>query len=196
MASQQANVKASRQPRPPTFFWQGLLIVLPVAVLATVGFFSLRQDKILAQHEATERAQALADELAESYWAELTQAPDTNLPRFEVDAEGQLVWPPSFTPLPLPHPLNIEELTREQEQLWRSTEQMEQQHNFPAAIEMCQKFLEHSPPKNFSAAGLYRLGLFYAEQGNKPAATATLQSLLERFPRALGESGLPLGPLA
>src|SRR5947207_574630 len=184
MASEKANVKASRQARPPTFFWQGLLIVLPVAVLATVGFFSLRQDKTLAQHEATERAQALADELAESYWAELTQAPDTNLPRFEVDAEGQLVWPPSFTPLPLPHPLNIEELTREQEQ------------NFPAAIEACQKFLDHSPPKNFSAAGLYRLGLFYAEQGNKPAATATLQSLLERFPRALGESGLPLGPLA
>src|SRR6266480_4487959 len=132
MAPESANMAASIQQRSPTFFWQGLLIVLPVLVLAAVGLFSLRQDKILAQHEATERAQALADELAESYWAELTQAPDTNLPRFEVDGEGQLVWPPSFTPLPLPHPLSLEELTREQEQLWRSTQQMEQEQNFPA----------------------------------------------------------------
>jgi hypothetical protein len=34
--------------RKPTFFWQAVLIVLPVAVLAEVGLFSLRQDKALA----------------------------------------------------------------------------------------------------------------------------------------------------
>ena len=43
----------------PTFLWQALLIVLPIIVLAIVGFFSLRQDKLLAQQEARERAQAI-----------------------------------------------------------------------------------------------------------------------------------------
>jgi len=39
-----------------TFFWQGALIILPVVILAGVGFFSLRQDKVLARHEAEQRA--------------------------------------------------------------------------------------------------------------------------------------------
>ena len=57
----------------PSFFWQALLIVLPVLVLAAVGFFSLRQDKILAQHEAVERAQAIADELLPTVWREIVE---------------------------------------------------------------------------------------------------------------------------
>ncbi|MDB6121652.1 MAG: Histidine kinase [Pedosphaera sp.] len=48
----------------PTFFWQGLLIVLPVMVLAGFGFSFLRQDKKLAENEARERAQLLADDLS------------------------------------------------------------------------------------------------------------------------------------
>jgi len=50
--------------RKPTFFWQAVLIVLPVAVLAAVGLFSLRQDKVLAEQEAREQAQAIAWPLA------------------------------------------------------------------------------------------------------------------------------------
>jgi signal transduction histidine kinase len=47
----------------PTFFWQGLLIVLPVVALAVAGFWSLRQDKSMAQAEARQRANELADSL-------------------------------------------------------------------------------------------------------------------------------------
>src|SRR5437879_9956927 len=50
--------------RKPTFVWQAVLIVLPVAVLAAVGLFSLRQDKLLAEQEAREQAQAIAWPLA------------------------------------------------------------------------------------------------------------------------------------
>ena len=35
--------------------------MLPVAVLAAVGLLALRQDRQLVRHEATERAQALAE---------------------------------------------------------------------------------------------------------------------------------------
>src|SRR5947208_13259626 len=67
MSSPRANRK-----RKPTFLWQALLIVLPVAVLAIFGFLSLRQDRLLAQREAAERAQTIADELAPIIWAQLT----------------------------------------------------------------------------------------------------------------------------
>jgi len=42
--------------RKPTFLWQAVLILLPIAVLAAVGLFSLRQDKLLAEQEAPEPA--------------------------------------------------------------------------------------------------------------------------------------------
>src|SRR5881396_942075 len=53
-----------RSIRKPTFLWQAALIVLTVAVLAAVGLFSLRQDKVLAEQEAREQAQAIAWPLA------------------------------------------------------------------------------------------------------------------------------------
>src|ERR1051326_311720 len=49
-----------RSNRKPTFLWQAILITLPVAVLAAVGLVSLRQDKLLAEKEAREPAQATA----------------------------------------------------------------------------------------------------------------------------------------
>lgn len=54
--------------RKPTFFWQGLLILLPVAMLAGFGLSFLRQDKRLAENEAKERAQILADDLSTSFY--------------------------------------------------------------------------------------------------------------------------------
>lgn len=45
------------RPRPaPSFFWQGLLILLPVVVLASLGLVSLRQDRRLVEQDAQERA--------------------------------------------------------------------------------------------------------------------------------------------
>src|SRR5713101_4754056 len=110
----------SRQTRAPTFFWQGLLIVLPVVVLAAVGLLSLRQDRILARHEAVERAQVIADEIAQTIWTELTSARDTSLPAFKVDRTGQLVFPPAIESLPTTQPLNVSELNSAQRQLWQS----------------------------------------------------------------------------
>src|SRR5256886_3318412 len=53
-----------RPSRKPTFFGQAVLILLPVVVLAAMGFFSLRQDRLLAEQEARERAAAVAGPLA------------------------------------------------------------------------------------------------------------------------------------
>ncbi len=66
-------MRARKANRKATFFWQALLIVLPVIVLAAFGFLSLRQDKVLAQNEAAERAQGIADNLLPQLWTALTQ---------------------------------------------------------------------------------------------------------------------------
>ena len=50
--------------KKPTFFWQGILIILPLLVLVGFGLSSLQQDKILAENEAKERCNALATQVA------------------------------------------------------------------------------------------------------------------------------------
>src|SRR6266571_6085162 len=95
MARPIATSSVSGRGRRPTFLWQGLLILLPVLVLAAVGFFSLRQDKTLAQREAAEKAQSIADELAQKLWAALAeQKDDQRFHYFEISARGELVHPP------------------------------------------------------------------------------------------------------
>ena len=48
----------------PTFFWQPVLILLPVVGLACFGLYSMRQDRLLAEQEARDAGQALAQRLA------------------------------------------------------------------------------------------------------------------------------------
>src|SRR5439155_25948684 len=97
----------------PAFVWQATLILLPVVVLAVFGLLSLRQDKILAQLEATERAQVIADDLAPKIWAELDTAKppdDWTHPSFQVDREGRMIFPPPSAVIPDPKPFHLSEL--------------------------------------------------------------------------------------
>ena len=50
--------------RKPSFFWQGLLILLPVAVLAVVSLASLRQDEQAVERESRRRAAENVQSLA------------------------------------------------------------------------------------------------------------------------------------
>ncbi len=80
--------------RKPSFAWQAMLIVFPVALLAAVGFFFLQQDRRLALSEATERAESLAEDLASRIWKALVDTNSAAEPGsswFKVDAEGRLV---------------------------------------------------------------------------------------------------------
>src|SRR5438045_2995707 len=109
-----------------TFFWQGALIILPVVILAGVGFFSLRQDKVLARHEAEQRAQGLADELLPKLWGKLTNHPaKLNHHAFQVGLGGQLIFPPPQAASPLPHVLNLKDLSADQGRLWSEAQRSE-----------------------------------------------------------------------
>src|SRR5437016_965020 len=99
MAGARAQSKSS-------FRRQAALILLPVGVLAVMGLSSVRQDKLLVRHDAVQRAQETADELASQIWQELTAEPvDRFTPdAFEADANGDLIFPPPRPAVPEPKP--------------------------------------------------------------------------------------------
>jgi signal transduction histidine kinase len=147
----------------PTFLWQASLIVLPVVVLAVVGFLSLHQDKLLAEHDAAERAQSMADDLLPKIWDELAVVKHTNKyehQSFRINGAGELIFPPPFTEVPVPKPLS------------------EISSDDSAAIER------------------YGAALLLAKQEKFQEAAEAFDAVIEKFPSAVGESGLPLWPLA
>jgi signal transduction histidine kinase len=190
---------APRTTRKPTFFWQGMLILLPVAVLAALGWASLRQDKILAEHDARERAQTIADDFLQKFSAELTSTGSrTNAAfSFEVDQAGRLIFPPGWNPLPTPQSFNWSQLDSRQTRLWQKVRKtISDGTNGDAATEAVNDFIASGPPKNPAAAACYDLGLLLARQKKVEAAIRAFDLLLEKFPEAAGESGLSFQPLA
>jgi signal transduction histidine kinase len=59
--------------RPPRFFWRGVLILLPVAILTVVALYSLRQDRLLAEQAAKELGAATAVRMAQAVGNETDQ---------------------------------------------------------------------------------------------------------------------------
>src|SRR6266513_1475660 len=109
--------------KQPAFFWQGVLIVLPVVVLAAVGLISLRQDKILADLDARQRAQTIADDLADQIWLQVTtQTNREAIPSFELNRTGQLIFPPPLPFAPTPQPFDVTTLNAEQAALWQAAQ--------------------------------------------------------------------------
>src|SRR5439155_20413393 len=191
----------SSHQRKPTFVWQALLILLPVTALAAFGLVSLRQDKRLAQQEAAERAQAIAEQLRPQLWRALTNAEapaGSSKPiRFRVDNAGQLLFPPPTGALPAPAPLKEEVLSPEQANLWEQARKAEAEKSDDAsAAKAYEGFLSLAPPSDFAASAAYALGLLMARQQETGRALGMFQRVLKDYPQAVGESGLPLEPLA
>ena len=181
-----------------SFFWQGTLIVLPVVVLAAIGGFSLRQDRLLAQHEAAERAQTMADGLAPIIWAELLR---TNASAqdfgFKTDAGGELIYPQPYALLPVPQVLDLHELSGEQAQLWRWARRAESRDpGREEAITAYRKFLDLGPPAPFRGLAFYSLGVLLENEHPPEAAVLNFLAVQQEKPAPMGESGLPLRPLA
>src|SRR5689334_1071936 len=92
---------ARQNPAPlpaPTrgFFRQGVCILLPVGVLAAACLISLRQDRLLARHEAVEKAQSAAESLAQAFWDRLfdrTALEKFREHTFRLSARGDLISP-------------------------------------------------------------------------------------------------------
>jgi signal transduction histidine kinase len=165
--------------------WQAALIILPVLLLAGLGAYYLRQDRILVRHEAEERARALATDITTKLWDALRDPESrTGINSFHVDARGSLIFPPPFETTPTPQPLDASQLSPQQASIWE---------DYRADAGWLKEF--EQMPTNFLANALFRTGVRFAGQGD-PDALAALQSIVRRFPEAVGETGLPLWPLA
>lgn len=191
-----------RTQRKPTFLWQAVLILLPVVVLAIVGSLSLRQDRLLAEREAAERAQAIADDLLPRIWAELSatnNADGSSRLVFKTDNAVQLIFPPPCDLVPTPQPFNLAELTPEQARLWEEAHQA-QSNGQGGASKKYRDFIASQPSPRFAAAAHYELGLL------QPLAVPPFEIVGEAFeafdairmdyPDAISESGLPFRVLA
>jgi signal transduction histidine kinase len=191
-------MRMAGEPSKPSFLWQAVLILLPVAVLAVIGWASLRQDKLLAQHDAQQRAQVFADQLAPTLWTQLIVSPDndsSNQVVFQVDESGALIFPAPYDPAPAPAPLPLEQLSSEQARLW-AISQNSSTGAVADATAACQRLINSKPPIRFAAAAQYQLGLLLLRQPNLYEAVNSFDLVASQYPDAVGESGLPLQPLA
>lgn len=201
---------ASLSRRRPTFIGQGLLLLLPVVALAWLGVLALRQDRVLAEHEARERAQALADDLAERILRAVCTVPQAasvpgahpfwppvfDHPNFQLDPAGQLVFPPACEALPTPRPFDPRELTEEQAQLWNAARVAEFTAGDPTAIaDLYRQFLAAELPCHFAAAARYSIGLSLARQHQPAAAFEFFDALARGGDEVLSDSGLPFAQL-
>jgi signal transduction histidine kinase len=199
MAQRHEPMKASRQPTP-RFLWQGLLIVLPVVVLAGAGLFSIRQDRAMAQREAIEKAQAHADQIADILWGELTESSslgDFTNHTFRIDAQGRLIDPPPAPTVPVPQTPDLSTLSESQLRLWHTTQsKANDAHPRSNTIAAGRELLASRLPPAVTALVQYRLGLLLESAGNSTEAAAAFDSVVAKHPEAVSEAGLPLVPLA
>jgi signal transduction histidine kinase len=197
-------------PKRPRFLWRGLLIVLPALAMAGFGFVSLRQDRLLARHQAAEEADKLAVELVELILPAALRL-DIGLPASArpqddpilaaqqdglivalLDDTGGLVHPPPFR-WPKAAPLEFDMLSGEQLDRWETARRELFQGDDPSVAQAhFEDLLTEALPVRFEA--LARFHLFELALRNGPASGGLEQLgwLRGLNPSVRSESGLPL----
>ena len=188
-----------RALRRPRFWWQALLILLPIGVLAGVALISIRQDKSLALQEANERAHAIAEDLVSKVCSRLNLTNDaTDFERrgLVIGGDGSMIFPPSCAPVPLAAPLDLDDLSQEQKRLWEKVETLGAGNaDMDHLGESYRAFIAANPPDRFAAIAHYNLGLALMQQGSPKEASEAFSTALENSADFVTPGGLPLQPL-
>ena len=189
----------SRAAKKPSFFRQGFLIFLPVALLAIVGWFSLVQDKAFVRAEAANNAKLSADYEVNNA-VSLLRFPGligTNGVRFQVYQNGRLDWPTPVDESLVPQVFDAVALSPEQAHFWQLLEAgIQRRGQFSDAIEAGRQWIALNPPAPFAAKANFDLGSLLLEDGQFEEAAGFLKSVAEKYPKARGETGLYLADLA
>jgi signal transduction histidine kinase len=204
-----ANMRTSRQKAAAGILWQGMLLLLPLLLLACLGIVFLRRDRALIMQEARDRCQGVLGSFARS----LPVAFDDGIqPEPGIDfslkhatarqsiavaflgPENQLVYPKPCPTAPSPHTLALEELTEEQRALWlQAAKNAGDASREPVGT--WDRFLELNPPEAFAAIARFSRATELASQEPTKAIPA-FDEFVAHHSTALGESGVPLKPLA
>jgi signal transduction histidine kinase/tetratricopeptide (TPR) repeat protein len=183
-----------RSAQSASFFWQAVFILLPVAVLAAIGVYTLKRDKAFAEQEARERAAALAEDASERLLVALAPAPSAQARNdllqpghpgtLFIDGKGNLISHTFLDPFATAQAPDVSLLSAAQAALWRKAEYMEFSHaDYGQAARLNQEFLALNPPVDWVARAHYTLGILLLKQKNTNAA-------LERF-RLARDAGSP-----
>lgn len=194
------GVKAVKsKSRPPSFFWRGILILLPLVLLASLGIASLRQDRLLAEASARQRGQSFAENAARGIEAGWRKEESEAFPPLRIDAQWRLLsvggspQRASLSDALTPHTFPPGKLSTEQIQRWDTARAAEFRQQ-PDAIAAWRRFIETGPPAPFVMQADYDLGLLLARR-NKGDALRLLETVAGNK-EAATESGLPLSLLA
>ena len=190
-----------------SFLWQALLILLPVFVLAAVGLYSLRQDRLLAEQDARQRAGQTLREIAIGLKTFHGSAPENDFPNHATfTASGQLEHPPDYSIVPDP-PAWINQLSAVQWRAWQRAKIVAPRESSDAAMQAAYRaFLETNPGRE--AAVNARFALLSLDVTSNSPSNAVAHLLRFALEDALisdrnrpahpiaAESGLPLSALA
>ncbi|HOB98176.1 MAG TPA: HAMP domain-containing sensor histidine kinase [Verrucomicrobiota bacterium] len=201
-----------RRPSAPraSFVWQAALIILPVVILTVLGLLSLRQDRLLAEQAARERAGRLAREVADRVFGMLFEsdpAPPTNRttvspgidldrPVFEITPQLELAWPRPMESPPRPRPLDPTELSEPSRAAWESARRATLDGDAAVVSRSWADFLASEPPAEFAACAQFEWAQTAVRAGQTNEAADRFEQLAAAFPDATLESGLPVAPLA
>jgi len=182
-------VKRNRKPR---FFWQGVLILAPMLVLAKIGALAIWQDKRMAEHDAQLRAQDLAEQVAEKIADTWMSLPPHGL--INLDSNCNLVQPRLMA---IDWPATAPQLSGEQAGLLERAHAAEfiasDKHE---AIQLYRLFLDAKPSPHVAQTARYSLGLLLLVAGDITNAMHTFRELIADETDARGEAGGDLKTLA
>ena len=182
-----------RKNRKPSFFWQGVLILAPVLVLAKLAALAMWQDKRMAEHEANLRAQDLAEQIADRLsvmWLNVEPHGGT----ISVDTNGNLLQPKPLSPEwpPVGPTLSADQSNL----LFRARTAEFRGESNALAIELFQQLLATGSPVELAQSTRYSLGLLFLANGDNTNAARSFRELIENPAQAFGETGADLKTLS
>ena len=203
------NLNSLRRKTTTAILWQGMLLLLPLVLLACLGVVFLQRDRVLIMQEARDHCQGILDNLSRSlplaFQDGMQPEPNLGYTQRQVEnrqglgvaflgSESQLVYPKPYPAAPTPPLLALGNLSEEQQGLWlKAIFKTENSSSDRAAL--WDRFLALNPPESFAAIARFSRATELAQQGKADSITA-FEDFLARHPGALGESGVPLKPLA
>ena len=199
----------------PSFFWQGLFILLPVAIMAAIALTALVRDRAAAEREARQRAEELLGQLDNQFEPQMAlqlshlwlgadgarasgvSDGDSLLPQLSFTAQGSLNSPSEQAREASP-PGWLLNLSANQLQAWNSLDGLAASTTNSERIDAALKcFLDTAPPEAARAnAQFLRLRHELADEppSNAVAPWLAFASSLKSAP--LSQSGVPLSSLA
>jgi signal transduction histidine kinase len=186
------------QPKT-AFLWRAALILFPVAILTVIACTSVRQDRILAEHDARERAGEIAGDLAQKLFADLNDPARRATSRFTfvLGSDGNIVSPPTWNPVPVPRTFDRGALTPSQSALWSQIEHLPAPDgSISNFVKLSDDFILSRPPTDLAASATFNEALALRRSGNNAGARKCFELIVLKYPDAIGESGLSLSVLA